>query len=142
MIVVDTNVLVYAVGSEHPLKNACRRLVDTIGDGRVNATTSVEVVQEYLHVRGRRVGRADAVEQARQAIQLLRPLLQPSEDDLRAGLDLFLAHDLGGFDAVLAAVARREGATLVSADSAFAQVDGLRHLDPASPSFLDDLGIV
>ncbi len=142
MIVVDTNVLVYAVGSEHPLKNACRRLVDTIGDGRVDATTSVEVVQEYLHVRGRRVGRADAVEQSRQAIQLLRPLLQPSEDDLRAGLDLFLAHDLGGFDAVLAAVARREGATLVSADSAFAQVDGLRHLDPASPSFFDHLGIV
>jgi predicted nucleic acid-binding protein len=141
VIVVDTNVLVYAVGSEHPLRDPCRRLVDAIGDGQIDATTSVEVVQEYLHVRSRRVSRTDAIEQARQTVHLLRPLLQATEDDLSAGLDLFGEHAVGAFDAVLAATAMREGATLVSADTVFAAVDGLRHLDPGSPSFLDDLGV-
>lgn len=141
MIVVDTNILVYAVGRDHPLRQACRRFVDAVGGAQIDATTTVEVVQEYLHVRARRLGRNDAADQALEVHRLLRPLLQPGEDDLLNGLDLFRKYEFGGFDAVLAATALREGATLVSADSAFAAVDGLRHVDPASPSFLDDLGI-
>jgi uncharacterized protein len=141
VIILDSNVLVYAVGRDHPLREPRRRVVDAIGDNAVEATTTVEVVQEYLHVRARRLGRAAAIEQAREAHRLLRPLLVVGEGELEAGLDLFGTCELGGFDAVLAAAARREGATLVSADSAFADIDGLHHLDPGSPSFLRDLGI-
>lgn len=141
MIVLDTNVLVYAVGREHPLRDSCRRLVGGAGDGLVDATTTVEVVQEFAHVRSRRTARADAIVRAREVHRLLGPLLQTTEDDLLAGLELYAHGKLGCVDAVLAATAMREGATLVSADGAFGAVDGLRHLDPASPSFLDDLGI-
>ena len=53
------------------------------------------------------------------------------EADLREGLGLFeRAAALGAFDAVLAAVALRAGATaLVSADRAFTAVPGLTFLD-------------
>ena len=142
MIVVDTTVLVYAIGDEHPLKQPSLRLLDAVSSGRVAATTTVEVIQEFSHVHARRGrSRGEAVRHARRYMRILAPLISPDPEVLDAGLDLYVHGKLGCFDAVLAATARREGATLVSADGAFGAVDGLRHLDPASPSFLDDLGI-
>lgn len=35
VIVLDTTVLVYAVGAEHPLRDPCRRLVEAIADGQL-----------------------------------------------------------------------------------------------------------
>lgn len=133
MIVLDTTVLVYAVGSDHPLRRAARDLVAAVADGRITATTTVEVVQELCHVRARRRGRADALAVARDVVQLLTPLTTVTEDDLDRGLALFDQHAaLGSFDAVLAAAALRYEASLVSADRVFAEVLGERYLDLAS----------
>lgn len=50
MIFVDSNVLVYAVGGEHPLRNRARSFFrETLEDGTPLAT-SAEVLQELLHV--------------------------------------------------------------------------------------------
>lgn len=136
MIVLDTTVLVYAVGAEHPLRTPCRRVLAQVGDGALAAVTTVEVIQELVHVRARRRDRADAVALGRAYAILLSPLLRPDAADLEAGLALMAHHDdLGPFDAVLAATARRAGAALVSADRAFAGVDGLVHLDPGASDF-------
>ncbi len=135
MLVLDTTVLVYAVGAEHPLREPCRALVAAVGDGRVQAATTVEVIQELVHVRARRRSRADAVRLGRSFAILLAPLLQPSEHDLGAGLGLYESHEaLGAFDAVLAAATIARGADgLVSADAAFKTVPGLVHLSPDGP---------
>ncbi len=134
MIVVDTTILVYAIGEAHALREPCRRLIAAIGEGRIEATTTVEVIQELVHVRARRRSRADAVAQGRSYATLLSPLLRPSADDLGDGLALFEAHEaLGAIDAVLAAVAIGVGAdALVSADTAFGSVPGLRAITPGS----------
>ena len=134
MIVVDTMVLVYAVGRAHPLREPCRALIAAIGDDRVDATTTIEVVQELAHVRSRRHPRSDAVRHAAAFATLLAPLVRPDRADLVRGLDLFRDHErLGAFDAVLAAVVL--GADhltgLVSADQAFGAVPALRWIDPA-----------
>ena len=137
MIVVDTTVLVYALGVEHPLRQPCRQLVDAVRTGRVEATSTVEVIQELVHVRGRRKPRGEAVRQGRAFVSLLSPLVRPSAEDLAHGLSLFEAHSgLGAFDAVLAAAAIGRGSeALISADRAFEDVAGLRHLVPGSPEF-------
>lgn len=137
MIVLDTTVLLYAVGVEHAFKAPCRTLVRAIADGDVAATTTVEVIQEFTHVRARRRDRKDATELARDYIELLSPLLVVEEPDLREGLRLYVdGTRIGAFDAVLAAAAHATGAAaLVSADSAFSTVDGIRHVVP------DDAGI-
>jgi predicted nucleic acid-binding protein len=134
VIVVDTTVLVYAVGSEHPLRRPSRRIVRAVEQGRVAATTTVEVVQEFVHVRSRRSERADAAALGRTWASLFSPLLDTNEDDLALALDMYPRHPrLGGFDCLLAAAAMRRGVeVLVSADSAFAAVTGLRHVDPAT----------
>lgn len=136
MIVLDTTVLVYATGSEHRLRLPCRRLVEAVARGDVEATTTVEVLQEFVHVRARRRPRSDAAELGAAYADLLMPLLPVTAADLQAGLRLFRDHGrLGAFDAVLAAASLAAHAeALVSADAAFTDVPGLRHITPDEQS--------
>lgn len=132
MIVLDTSVLLYAVGAEHRFRQPCRDLLQAIENGALPATTTVEVMQEFTHVRARRRGREDAVELARSYIDLLSPLLVVKEADLREGLHLYVENDrIGAFDAILAAAARAaEAAALVSTDGGFTSVSTVRHVIP------------
>ncbi len=141
MIILDTTILAYAVGGEHPFRDACRRLLEAHADGRVEATTTVEVIQEFAHIRARRQPRPDAVHLARQYAAALN-ILVTTPDDLDRGLGLFERYPaLGAFDSVLAAVALGHRAqALVSADRAFASVPGLPWVDPATPALLRLLG--
>jgi predicted nucleic acid-binding protein len=131
MIVLDTTVLVYAKGAEHPLRAPCRRLIQAIADGALEATTTVEVIQELVHVRARRRGRQEAAATGRDCAELLSPLLSVTREQLEKGLSLFERGErLGAFDAVLAAAAVMSGASaLVSADSAFGAA-GVEHVMP------------
>lgn len=131
MIVLDTTVLVYAVGADHPLRDPCRDLIAVIAQGGMTATTTIEVLQEFTHVRARRRSREDAARHARDYLDLLAPLLVLDEDDLEQGLRLYTrSRRLGAFDAVLAAAAGRADAeAIVSADVAFADAD-VTHVVP------------
>lgn len=135
MIVLDTNILAYALGGVHPLRDNCRRLLDAVADGRVAASTTPEVIQEFVHVRAKRRERQRAAREARDYAELLSPLLTVGLPDLQRGLSLFARHpNLDAADAVLAAVAlRAEADALASADAAFAAVRGLTHLEPRDP---------
>ncbi|MFI4989370.1 MAG: type II toxin-antitoxin system VapC family toxin [Solirubrobacterales bacterium] len=132
MILLDTTVLVYAKGQDQPLREPCRELIGAIAERKIEATSTVEVIQEFVHVRARRRGRNDAVALGRDYAELLSPLIAPTVDDLNAGLTLFEHSEaLGAFDAVLAACAARAGIqALVSADTAFAGIAQLSHVVP------------
>jgi predicted nucleic acid-binding protein len=132
VIVLDTTVLVYAKGAEHPSRRPCRDLIEAIGGGAIRATTSIEAIQEFVHVRARRRDREDAAELGRDYAALLSPLLVVDGESLNRGLALFeRIEGLGAFDAVLAAAAIAGGATaLVSADNGFDDVPGLTRVAP------------
>ncbi len=132
MIVLDTTVLVYAKGADHPLRQSCRDLIGAIADGAIQATTSVEAIQEFVHVRARRRDRDDAAALGRDYAELLSPLLEVDRDDLVAGLTIFEATEsVGAFDAALAAATAAAGAAaLVSADDGFGDVPDLLHVVP------------
>jgi predicted nucleic acid-binding protein len=135
VILLDTPVLVYAVGDEHPLREPCQRLLNAHALGTIACSTTIEVIQEFAYVRARRRTRAEAVARALDYVDAL--ILLPTEyDDLRLGLELFEHYEgLGGFDAVLAAVALNQRAeALVSADRGFDDVPGLVWIDPATPA--------
>ncbi len=125
-LLVDTNVLVYAIGDDHPLRRPCRDILASIAAGQVSATTTPPVIQEFVHVRARR-GHTDAVERAHDVIDLLGPLTAVGHGHaLRALRVLAEAPLLGAADALLAAVALEGDLELVTADRAFAAVSGLR----------------
>ncbi|MGI8462394.1 MAG: type II toxin-antitoxin system VapC family toxin [Solirubrobacterales bacterium] len=132
MIVLDTTVLVYAKGQDHPFQGPCGALIEAIADGRIEATTSTEVIQEFVHVRARRRDRRDAVSLGRGYAELLSPLISISAAQLSNGLAIFEREERPGpFDAVLAASAAAADATaLVSADAGFGNVDVIRHVVP------------
>ena len=136
MIVLDTTVLIYAKGADHPLRDPCRDLVGGIASGRVEAVTTVEAIQEFVHVRARRRDRRDATSLGQAYADLLAPLLPVGVDELRAGLTLFSGTPgVGAFDAVLAAATMASGAdALVSADRGFDAVPGLPYVFPDAES--------
>jgi predicted nucleic acid-binding protein len=142
VIVLDTTVLVYAKGADHPLRDSCRRLIAAIADRQIEATTTVEVIQEFVHVRARRRKRTDAAALGSDYVELLSPLLAVTVEHLRRGMSLFeQAQRLGAFDAVLAAAAIDCGATaLISADTAFTEVSDLTHVVPDSAGVITLLG--
>ena len=142
MIVLDSTVLVYAVGGDHPYRQPCRDIVDSVASGRLNASTTVEAIEEFAHVRARRRGRAEAARLASAYADLLAPLITTTEAHLRAGLQTWtVAERVGAFDAVLASAAMQAGASLLmSAYAAFADIPGPPHLlpDPEIVRRLDD----
>ncbi len=127
---VDTSILAYAAGGTHPLREPCRRLVAAAAARTVELHASVEMVQELLFHRMRRVGRAEAVAQARFAAELC--VLHPFDGVvLGRALELVAVSDLGGRDAVHAASALAGGFTeIVSADRDFDVAPGLARIDP------------
>lgn len=129
MIVLDTTVLVYAVGNEHRFREPCLRLLSSPG---LRLTTTAAVIQEFVHVRQRRRSRADAVSLGRDYLDLLGPLLEVPDVAVGDALDLLTEHPgLGAFDAVLAAAAIRASCTaLVSADAAFSGLRGCEMVVP------------
>ena len=135
MIVVDTNVLVYAIGGPHPLRQPSARVVDAARRGVVTARTIESVYLELLQVLSRRLSRSEAAEAVRDYLVLLGPLLDVTDSDRAVAIDLFERHPaLGSVDALVAAIGLRpEIEAVLTADSGFASVPGLRALDPRSP---------
>lgn len=132
VFLIDTNVLMYASGGNHPLKAPCDKIILAIADDDLVATTTPEAIQEYAHIFARRRGRRAAVERATEFATLLAPLLPTEHEHLAAGLQLWADNEqLGAFDAIFAAVALdTKYATIVSADRAFTSVPGLNHVFP------------
>ncbi len=46
---IDTNVPMYAAGKEHPLKNSCLKVLESIAKNEILAFTDTEVFQEILY---------------------------------------------------------------------------------------------
>jgi predicted nucleic acid-binding protein len=137
MIFVDTNVLLYALGVEHPAREPARRILAAVGEGHAHATTTTDVIQEFAHVYSRRRPRSDAARHALRYVALLAPLSVVGQAELERALGLFERYEgLGAADAVLAATAQAsEAQALVSADRAFAAVDDLRFVELGSSAF-------
>jgi uncharacterized protein len=137
-VAFDTTVLVYAVGTSARYRAPCAQILRAAASGALDASASVEVLQEFTHVRARRVGdRVEAVRAARDVS--LGLTLHPVEaTDVERALELFVAvPELDVLDAVHAATALNRGIDrIVSADRAFDGVDGLERVDPVEAEHL------
>ena len=134
MILIDTNILVYALGKPHPLREPAQKLLDVASRGGVEARTIDVVIVELLHVFSRRRPRSATGAAARDCIELLAPLVDVTSADVALGVEIFERHEaLESADALIAAVAlNHEADALVTADGSFAAVAGLRVVDPRS----------
>jgi predicted nucleic acid-binding protein len=135
-VLVDTNVILYAIGGPHPYAEPCRQIVALAGEGHIDMEAPVDLVQEVLHHRARRLGdRRQAATDAQAAATLCR-LHAVEPQDASAAAKLFAGSNrLSARDAVFAAVAMRHGLdTILSADSDFDGLARLHRLDPGDPA--------
>ncbi|MCU0225952.1 MAG: type II toxin-antitoxin system VapC family toxin [Acidobacteria bacterium] len=132
-VFLDSNVFLYAAGAGHPLRAPCQALLTRVGNGALAATTSVEVVQEVMHVAARR-GRRDAAAALADALLALFPgLLSVTPAVVSRACELFRGHtDLSVRDALHAATMLENGIdTIVTTDRHFDGLDRLRRIDPS-----------
>jgi uncharacterized protein len=132
MIFIDANVLMYAAGAPHPLKEPCRRIVDGIGDRTIAGVTSVEVVQEIVH-RYLAIGRAaGGLDLADQTMDLMAPILPITHAVMRRVPVLARRYpDLDARDLVHVATCIHEGITeIISTDRGFDGVAEVRRIPP------------
>ena len=131
---IDTAVIMYAAGGEHPLREPSRRVMSRIGEGELDGVTSVEVVQEILH-RFVSVGRTDVgAEQAREAMDFFAPVLPITHALMRRVPELARKYPtLDARDVVHVATCIHEGITdIISPDRGFDQVAEIRRIDPTA----------
>lgn len=135
---VDTAVIMYAAGREHPLRDPCRLVVQRVVDGDLDGVTSAEVIQEILHrfsaARNPSLGAA----MARHALDVFAPVLPVTHQVMDRMPALVVRHPgLTARDLVHVATCADEGiATIVSPDRGFDGVADLVRVDPADPSAL------
>jgi len=131
---IDTSVVMYAAGSDHPLRDPCRRIIDGIGDGSIDAVTSVEVIQEILH-RFLAIGRYEqGATLAERTQDLMAPVLPITHALMRRVPPLADRYpSLAARDLVHVATCIHEGITeIISPDRGFDLVAEVRRIDPTA----------
>jgi len=118
VIFVDANVLMYAVGREHPLRAEARAFFETALEHNDRLATSAEVLQELLHAYVP-VNRLQTLDAALALADARIPVVWPVEpDDVRLARTLVGRHPgLGARDLLhLACCTRREVTELKTFD--------------------------
>ena len=128
MRLIDTNVVVYAVGKSHPLRESSRRILSEIAAGTLQATVDVETLQEILHLYGSRNERRKGFETLDDLLVLFPNPVAIDRDEVEAARDLMRQYSfLGARDAIHAAVVQTHNLDgIVTADKVFQRIKGIR----------------
>jgi predicted nucleic acid-binding protein len=110
VILVDSNVPMYVVGAEHPLKHRARGLLESAVAAGERLVTDAEVLQEILHRYGA-IRRLDAIQPAFDVLLGVVDEVFPVEQaDVERARDVMLGGlSISARDAVHVAVMERHG---------------------------------
>lgn len=129
---LDANVLMYAAGSNHPLREPCREALGRVVDQEIGLVTDAEVLQEILY-RYFSIGRPETARTVhRAAIDLCDEILPIEVGHTTRALELLLEHsDLTPRDAIHAATMEHHGLELLlSTDGDFDGLSQVQRVDP------------
>ena len=132
MILVDSNIVMYAAGAEHPNKTPSVAFLASVADERVEAIIDAEFLQEILHryralnrwIEGRRV-----YDLARQIFPAVLPITSEILDRARILLDEY--EGLMARDALHAAVVELNTLEAIcSYDQDFDRISTIKRIEP------------
>jgi uncharacterized protein len=132
MLLVDSNVFMYAAGADHPNKQSASRFLEKVATGEIEAAVDAEVLQEILH-RYRSIGRWSegrrVYDLARKIVPRVVAVTGVTLDRSRALMDAY--SQILARDAVHAAAVIETGAEgLCSFDRDFDQIREVRRIQP------------
>jgi hypothetical protein len=130
VILVDSNIPMYLVGSPHPHKSDAQRLLEQLVNDRQRLVTDAEVLQEILH-RYVAIDRRDAIQPAFDALLgIVDQVLDVTQSDAERAKGIVLGNRrLSARDAVHLAVMEQHGINqILSFDSGFDGFPGIARL--------------
>lgn len=130
MILVDSNVPMYLVGSAHPHKVDAQRALERLVSEDERLVTDAEILQEILH-RYRAIDRPDAIQPAFDAVLgVVDEVFPVGREDAEKARDVLLGRwSLSARDALHVAVMQRHKIDRVlSFDRGFDQIPGIQRL--------------
>jgi predicted nucleic acid-binding protein len=133
-IFVDSNIIMYVVGSAHPLRQPCRDVLTRIVAGQVQAVVSCEIHQEILH-RYLALGYPEKAYQVSEKLEIAIPHTLPiTMQDIAQARELMKQYPtLPARDLLHVAVMLNHGILqILSADTHFDPVREIERLDPIS----------
>lgn len=129
---VDSNIIMYAVGAEHPYRHPCLNALERIIRGDLSAAVSSEVHQEILH-RYLSLGLGQMAQEVSVRLETIIPTTLPvTLADIRRARQL-AAHypELKARDLVHTAVMLENGLSrVISTDRHFDQIAEIERIDP------------
>jgi uncharacterized protein len=129
-VFVDSNIPMYVAGREHPLREPARRFLRRVREGRVDACTSTEVLQEILY-RYSSLGRLDLAREVYDLfVEVCPVVLGVTLADTDRARDLVCgAIGPSARDAVHAAVMLNNDVEWIATfDAGFDEIQGIRRM--------------
>lgn len=133
MILVDSNIFMYAVGTDHPHKRPSAEWLERGITQQEELVLDAEVLQEILH-RYWAIGREEqgrkVFDLAGRAVPIVLPIMGEDVEEARDLLEK--SSELSARDALHAAIALNHGIEeICSYDRGFDSVDGITRIEPS-----------
>ncbi len=134
IVFLDANVVMYAVGGEHPYRLPCQKVMVAIASDALKAAIDTEIVQEILHRYGSLQQYTEAVAVAEDLLSVVDLVYPVTLRDIQRAIELFgvyAPHGVRARDTIHAAVMQNNGIrSIVSADRHFDLIEGIQRIDP------------
>jgi predicted nucleic acid-binding protein len=133
---IDTNIFLYSVGRNHPLKAASINAFHRIRDGQITAVINTEIIQEVLYhfqsIKQLSIG----IRLAKAAVSIAARILPVEEIDLSLAIELLESYpEIQTRDAFHAATMIRNGIKeIISTDPHFDLIHEIKRIDPTNLS--------
>jgi predicted nucleic acid-binding protein len=133
---IDTNIFLYTIGREHPLKSASATAIRRIRESQITAVINTEIIQEILYhfqsIKQLSIG----VRLAKDVVSISSRILPVEEIDLSLAIELLEAYPkIQTRDAFHAATMIHNGIKeIISTDPHFDLIREIRRIDPAKLS--------
>ncbi|MBI5197653.1 MAG: type II toxin-antitoxin system VapC family toxin [Nitrospirae bacterium] len=128
---LDSNIIMYVLGSAHPLKTPSVRTLEKIRAGTICVCANTEIFQEILY-RYYAIDRKDLAHQACELLEAIAdPILPVSHGEIIRARALLQNHPISVRDAIHAATLLNHRIPhILSADSHFDSIPGIRRIPP------------
>jgi predicted nucleic acid-binding protein len=133
---IDTNVFLYSIGRDHPLKPASVNAIHLIRDGQITAVINTEIIQEILYhfqsIKQLSIG----IRLGKDVVSIAARIFPVEEIDLSLAIELLESHPkIQTRDAFHAATMIHNGIKeIISTDTHFDLIHEIKRIDPVKLS--------
>ena len=128
---LDSNVLMYTLGTSHALKTPCIKILEKIRAAKIQVCANTEIFQEILY-RYHSIGKKDI---AHQTCELLKdiadPILPVTLEDITRAMSLMNQYRVPVRDAIHTATMLNHNIRhIISTDTHFDQIPEIKRIQP------------